>query len=208
MKTSGGFLCQPQLSIVNILLAFSEEDFKMKNTRSIVLICIVAAAVIYRVLPHPFNFTPVIAIALFSGAKFMSRSQAILIPLIAMLISDFYLGLHTTMIFTYAALTLIVLSGIALKKINLKQFSLVKSFFLNSIATVFATGVFFIVSNFGVWATTTLYSKTAIGLLECYVAAVPFLENSLTGNLFFSSLFFGGFYLAEQQFSQLQESHF
>jgi hypothetical protein len=103
------------------------------------------------------------------------------------------------MIFVYGALALIVTTGFLLKK---------RPSFINVItATVFSSGLFFIISNFGSWLVSDFYPKNLTGLTESYLAAIPFLQNSIAGNLFFSSLFFGGFYLAEKQFKQLQQSH-
>lgn len=178
----------------------------MNNPRRVALISIILSVAIYRVLPHPFNFTPVLAMALFSGAKLKDVKLALLLPLIAMLLSDLFLGLHQTMLFVYTALALIVFTGIYLNKIN-QQKTTGKRFSNIVIATIFCSGLFFMVSNFGVWMTTTIYTKSFSGLLECYLAAVPFLQNSMVSNLFFSSIFFGGFYLAEQQFTQLKETH-
>ncbi len=179
----------------------------MINLRQLTLIGIVLAAVIYRIIPHPFNFTPIIAMALFSGAKFSSKSLGLLIPLAAMLLSDVFLGLHQTMLFVYGALALIVATGFVLKKRQLASLPKGRAFTNVIVATFFSTGLFFIITNFGSWLVSDFYPKSITGLTESYLAAIPFLQNSLAGNLFFSSLFFGGFYLAEKQFLQLQESH-
>jgi len=177
----------------------------MNNPRTLVLISFILSVAIYRVIPHPFNFTPVLAMALFSGAKFKDLKLALLLPLIAMLLSDLFLGFHQTMFFVYGALALIVFSGIYLNK-KIQRKTPVKNAFNIITASAFSSGIFFIVSNFGVWLTGNFYAKNIAGLIDCYIAAVPFLQNSIASNLFFSTLFFGGFYLAEKQFTQLQET--
>lgn len=170
----------------------------MNSIRQWSILSVILIAAIYRVIPHPYNFTPVIAMALFAGAKLENRSYAVVIPLASMFISDWILGFHNTMIFVYGALAICVLLGRFLNRFDGGFSSLVNL----SLATISASMLFYIVTNFGVWWLSGIYRSDWNGLVESYLAALPFFQNSLLGNLFFSGLFFIGFYLAEKKYPQ------
>ncbi|HAG90290.1 MAG TPA: hypothetical protein DCL41_00360 [Bdellovibrionales bacterium] len=134
-----------------------------------------------RLLPHPPNFTPLMAVALFSGALFGRSLWAYMIPLAAMVLSDAFLGFHSLSGVVYIGMALAVLFGgiaedwkpVGEKKVlfGLKWLSL----------ALVADGIFFVLTNFGVWALTPYYEKSVSGLAECYVMALPFLLNQLLG---------------------------
>ncbi len=166
------------------------------NPRIITLIGIVIAAALYRILPHPVNFTPVGAIALFAGAKFADKYLAIIVTLCAMLLADLFLGFYNTMAFVYAGITAIVVIGFWLQKKNSVPRLLT--------ATLSGTVAFFILSNLGVWLMTDMYTHNTAGLVATYVAALPFLQNSLISNLLFVSVFFGAFHWLESRYQQLR----
>jgi hypothetical protein len=84
--------------------------------RLIALVSVVAALALYRILPHPMNFTPVMALALFAGAKFDDRRTAFLVPLLAMLLSDLVIGFHETMLFVYGGMALAVALGLIIRR--------------------------------------------------------------------------------------------
>ena len=160
-----------------------------------ILTAILVAAAL-RLLPHPPNFTPIGAMALFGGAYFGRRALAFAAPLGALLISDAILGFHSGMPYVYGAVALIVLVGWAVAK---------RITFLSVAAAALATSVlFFAVTNFGTWATGELYPPTLAGLAACFLAAIPFFQNTLAGDLFFSALLFGGFALIEQRLPLLR----
>lgn len=163
--------------------------------RFLVLAGMIFIAAFSRLIPHPPNFTAVAAIALFGGAYFSSRYIAFLLPLIALFITDLVIGFHNTMWAVYLAFTLVVLMGMGLK--NKKK---IGNIFL---ASVSASVLFFIVSNFAVWLAGGLYPKTAEGLLLCYTAAIPFFHYNLLGDIFFVGILFGTFELAKIKFPQL-----
>jgi len=143
----------------------------------------VFVAAIVRILPHPPNFAPIAAMALFSGAYFNKKSFAFAIPMIAMILTDAIIGFYPFALMVYVSFALIVLLGILmLKKVTVKNVVL---------ATLTASLSFFAVTNFGVWALGTLYPKTFAGLMESYIAAIPFFHNSLLGDLLFSGVMFG-----------------
>ena len=152
-----------------------------KEIFPISLILILAFA---RLIPHPPNFTPIIAVALVSGYFFKNINLSLLILLVAMLLSDLFIGFYENMIFVYASLLLItfVFHKIS-KKINYKNL------FIYCFAGSF---IFFIFSNFGVWALGSpgvldvAYERNISGLVECYILAIPFFGNTFLSTLIFA----------------------
>ena len=144
---------------------------KLGKTKFIFLLILVAT--ISRLIPHPPNFTPITAIALFSITKLDNKFLATLIPLLCLYLSDIFLGFFTINIFVYLSFTLISLLGYYIKKINL--FSVLLSSLL-----------FFIISNFGVWILG--YPKTFEGFFLCYFKAIPFFGYTILGDLFYCYL--------------------
>ena len=159
--------------------------------RAVLLLTIIFAAAALRLLPHPSNFTPIGALALFAGAHFDDKRWALIVPLAAMFLSDILIGFHGQMPITYGAFAVIVCMGFLLreKKTALRVTG----------ASLAAATFFFIVSNFAVWAFDGLYPMTLAGLVTCYIAAIPFFANTLAGTLFYSAVLFGGFALAERK---------
>ena len=131
----------------------------------------VLLAVFVRLAPHPPNFTPITALALFGATTFSNRILGTLLPLIAMAISDLYLGFYSISIWVYSSFIAISLLGHYWKTIK------TKNILLSSL-------LFFIVTNFGVWLTG--YPKTIEGFVLCYTLAIPFFINAIAGDLFFS----------------------
>ncbi len=161
----------------------------MKPRMALLLSMIFAAAAL-RLLPHPTNFEPIGALALFAGAH-LEKRRAFVIPLVAMLLSDAVIGFHSQMAVVYGAFVLIVCMGSLLKE-RTTAGAVTASAFSASL-------LFFILTNFGVWALDSLYPHTPTGLIACYVAALPFFANSIAGTLFYSAILFGGFALAERK---------
>ncbi len=147
---------------------------------------IILIAALMRLVPHPANFAPVAAMALFGGA-YLPKKYALALPLLVMAISDVFLGFHSTILWVYGSYVLIGVLGMRLR--NAVHPSAV--FF----TTVSSSLLFYLMTNFGVWITTGMYEKTWEGLLQCYVMGLPFLRNTLLGDGFYSALFFGGYYL-------------
>jgi hypothetical protein len=159
----------------------------------------ILAAAAMRLLPHPSNFTPIGALALFAGAHFDDRRWAFLVPLAAMLLSDLVIGIHSQMPLTYGAFAVIVIMGFWLRQ--------KKSAVNIAGASVAAAIFFFVVSNFGVWAFDGLYPLTLQGLVTCYMAAIPFFQNWLIATLIYSAILFVGFALAEKKLPVLSAAH-
>lgn len=163
-----------------------------------ILTIMILAAAFVRLLPHPPNFAPIAAMALFGGAYFNKKSFAFAVPLAAMFITDAIIGFHSGMWIVYLSFALIVLIGmLMLKKINVKNVVL---------ASFSASISFFIITNFGVWAFGAMYPKNIAGLVECYIAAIPFIQNTLVGDLFFSGIMFGIFEYAKTKLPVLAQA--
>lgn len=147
------------------------------------IFAVVLLAVAARLIPHAPNFAPIGGLALFSGSHF-KKKIALLIPLTAMFLSDIFLGFHKTIPFVYVSFIIIALIG-GLIKTNKWQ-SLFKASLLSSV-------LFFLITNFGVWATGSMYQKNLSGLIQCYGFGVPFFRNTLISDLFYTFSFFYGF---------------
>lgn len=143
-----------------------------------------------RLLPHPANFAPIAAIALFSGI-YLPKKFAITIPLISLVASDFILGSYTwqVMATVYSSFIITALIGLAIKN-NKKISTIVGGTLLGSI-------LFFLTTNWAVWAFDTMYPHTINGLIQSYVMALPFFKNSLLGDLFYTGVLFGAMELIQ-----------
>jgi hypothetical protein len=169
----------------------------MNKIRFSALAGMVLAAAASRLIPHPPTFTPIAAIALFGGAQFADRRAAFLVPFCGLLLSDCVLGFHALMPIIYGAFALIVWYG--------TWFCRQRSVSRIAIAAIVSALLFFVITNLGVWAFGTLYPKTLTGLMECYVAAIPFFGNMLLSDLLYSALLFGGLAMAERRFTQMRQ---
>ena len=169
----------------------------MVPARPLVLFVGVLLAAASRLIPHPANVTPIAAMALFGGAHFSNRVAAFLVPLSAMILSDLILGFHSTMPFVYGSFVLIVLIGTLLRRRRTVP--------AVGVAAMASSVLFFLVTNFGVWVTGTLYPKTWTGLVTAYVAGLPFFRNTVLGDLFYVAVLFGGFAFLERYIPALRE---
>ena len=166
------------------------------NSRIVALLSAIVVAAVLRLVPHPANFTPIGAMALFSGAHLGRRGLAFAAPLGAMVLSDAVLGFYSGFWITYVAVALIVAVGfLALARLSVLRIAG---------AAIASSVLFFLVSNFGTWAASGMYPRTLAGLSACYVAAVPFFQNTVSGDLFYTALLFGGFHLAELTMPKLR----
>jgi hypothetical protein len=168
------------------------------HARLIALLSAIVAAAALRLVPHPPNFTPIDAMALFSGAYLGRRWLPFVAPLAALLLSDLWLGFYSEMWVQYAAVALIVLfAGAALIRLS----------FLRVVGAALASSIiFFLVTNFGTWALSGMYPPTMSGLAACFVAAIPFFQNTVAGDLFYAALLFGGFALLARAVPALRRS--
>lgn len=159
-----------------------------KKTDLIIALIFIATGVLFRLIPHAPNFVPVSALALFAGA-YLSKRIALFVPLLMMLISDFFLGFYDfkLMAAVYASFMICVILGFWLRN-NKKWYSVLGSSFLTAF-------IFFFLTNFAVWAFGEWYAKTIVGLADCFIMALPFFKNTLLGDIFYASVFFGSFEL-------------
>jgi len=151
----------------------------------IVVILFVVVAIVFRLVPHIPNVTPITAAALFSGVYFTNKKYALIIPLLAMFLSDMFLGFSGITLFVYAAFALVSYIGLTSKKIS------IKTILLSSIG-------FFVITNFGVWLMH--YPKSLAGLVECYTLAIPFFRNSLIGDFVYSGILYFGFQFVSSRY--------
>jgi hypothetical protein len=154
----------------------------------------VLGAILFRLLPHPWNVTPIAAMFLFSGAMFKRKRDSLLIPLAALLVSDFAVDLllyhaayHWFSPFTWIGFLLIGLLGWTLRG----RFNWLRI----GGASLTGSTLFFLFSNFGwFWTSMDMYPHNMAGLVQCYVAAIPFYRNTLLGDLAWNAIMFGSYY--------------
>lgn len=169
----------------------------MFSPRTLVLIGIVVFAAILRFMPHPPNFVPIAAIAMFGGAYFTNKKMAFLLPMGIMLLTDLIIGFHGLMWVVYLSFAAMVGIGILIGR---------KKNFANITAGAISGSIlFYLTTNFAVWAMGggIYYPHTVEGLLMSYTAAIPFFHYSLLGDLFYTAVFFGGFELIKRQVPSL-----
>ena len=165
--------------------------------RTLLALALIMLAAALRVAPHPWNFTPVGAMALFSGAVLKDRRLALLVPLVALFAGDVFIGFHKLIPVVYASFLLNVLIG--------RFFANRRTVLRIGAATLLGSAQFFLVTNLAVWWLLNSYAKTAAGLAACYLAGLPFFWNTLAGDACYAALLFGGFALAEQVFPALRQ---
>ena len=146
------------------------------GTNFLLFLFMVVFILVFRYFPHPPNFTPVLALTLYTSIYFGLRSSPFVI--LAFAFSDYFLGFHQLLIFTWGSLGIISVIGMYGKSF-LSRLSLL---FLSSI-------IFFMCSNFGVWLFSEFYTKDLEGLLQCYVLAIPFFTNTIISTFVFGILF-------------------
>ena len=183
---------------------------KKLNLQTGVLSIIILLAAFTRIMPHPPNFSPMATIGLFGAAHFAKKWQAFFIPLIGIWVSDlvinnyvysssssnfvwFYSGFY----WQYISYILIIFAGLFIFN---RGISLTKMFG----GMISSSGIFFLVSNFGVWAGGTMYPKNFGGLITCYAAGVPFIHNTIISDVLFTTVLFGTYYLLQVEYSSLK----
>ena len=139
-----------------------------------------------RFLPHPANFAPIGAIAIFSGL-YLPKKWAVVLPLVAMFFSDLFLGFYAwqIMLAVYGSFIIMGLIGLAVRK-NKKIGTVLGGTILGSV-------VFYLVTNGAVWAFGSLYAHNLAGLIQSYIMAIPFFRNSLLGDLFYTGALVGAY---------------
>ena len=183
------------ISFREVSTSFREEDRKnitnenRKSEGARVAYGIVTLAVLSRFLPHPFNFSPVIGSLLFAGAH-MKRANSLWFPLAVLAVSDLLLspvvyriGIDRTQGIFWFGFACIVAMGWFLRN-RVRPLTLGAAALASSVS-------YFLISNLGVWIGWNTYPKTWEGLVACYVAALPYFQNSLVGDVFYTAVIFG-----------------
>ncbi len=160
-----------------------------KNLKFLIALLFILTGVVFRLIPHAPNFTPIAAIALFGGVYF-SKRLAIVLPLGAMIISDIFIGFYDIKIMSavYGSFVLCAVLGIWLK--SHKNWQTIGA------SAILSSVLFFLITNFAVWAFSPWYAKTFSGIVQSYFMALPFFRNSLLGDLFYTAVFFAAYELA------------
>lgn len=153
-------------------------------SNSALVLSLILLGIVSRFLPHIPNFTALVAISALSGRYLANRWIAAALPVVVMLLTDLFLGLHSTMFFIYGSMALIsLLSSLLLKdkitwlKVGIFSFS--------------GSVLFFLISNFAVWFMDRMYPSTVAGLMSCFAMAIPFFENQVAGDFLFMFTTFG-----------------
>ncbi len=168
------------------------------NARFALVCGMIALAAASRFLPHSPNFSPIMAMALFAGAYLSNKKLAYAIPLIAMFVTDIFLGFHSAMPAVYLSMGLSAFLGVKyLNKVN--AFRVIGTSFAGAL-------IFFVLTNLAVWMTSGMYAINLSGLVNCYAMAIPFFRDTLASNLICSGMFFGAFALAERFVPALAEA--
>jgi hypothetical protein len=149
---------------------------------------LVLLAAILRLAPHPPNFAPIAAVAIFGGAM-LPRRYGVAVPLAAIIATDFIIGLHDLFLVTWGAYALIALAS----SLWLRE----KLTFVRGAAMALGASLFFFVAtNFAVWLTSGMYQHTWAGLAQCFTLAIPFFRNTLASDLIYTATLFGLYALA------------
>ena len=172
----------------------------LKNEKAIIIVILIVFGVSYRILDYPPNFTPIVAIAMF-GSYYFRGYLFFLLPISIMLVSDFFIGFYEwkIMLSIYLSIALISFFGLMIRK-KYSVSNIVQWSFLASL-------VFFVISNTAVWLFTSWYPSSLSGLLECFYLAIPFFKNTLAGDMFFNTSFFGAYAFYNYYKHKVQESN-
>ncbi len=157
-----------------------------QKTKIFFVILIMALLVASRLVKHPFNFSPVIAVSIFAGF-YLKKYWAVALPLIAMAISDYFIGFYDWQIMAsvYLSIAVAFLIGRVLAK-HKKWYNIIFSAVISSV-------LFFLITNFAVWAFFDWYPHTWAGLMSDFTLAIPFFRNSFIGDLVYTSALFSIF---------------
>ena len=180
---------------------------KILTPKFIFIVSALVIAALSRLIPHPYNFTPIAGMALFGGALLNDKKLAVIIPLAAMFISDIFIGFHDQMLGVYLSFIMISFIGFWLRSNNSAGKTI--------LASLSSSLLFFLVTNFYCWMIYPMYSKDLAGLISAYTLAIPFYSNdvfgsffvnTILGDLFYTSVLFGAYYLATFRFPVLAKA--
>ena len=156
-----------------------------------VVAALIGLNVAARLLPHAPDFTPVAASALFAASVLRVRALSVVVPLAGMILADAWLGFYDLRIMAAVYGTLALPACAAWLSGRWRRPVMIAPVLVSSSLS------FFLVTNFAVWAFSPMYAANAGGLLKCYIAALPFLQNMMSGDLFWGIVLFGGYWLVQ-----------
>lgn len=162
-------------------------EFTHSKKEMVLALSLILLAVASRLLPHPPNFAPITGIALFASTRFQSKILALMVPFIAMVVTDWVLGFSAITLFVYLAFAVIFFQAAATKKIHLGTL-------------IISSLLFFVITNLGVWY--LYYPHSWEGLSSCFLLALPFYTNTLLGDLFYTGVLFGSFSTLRKWYSK------
>jgi Family of unknown function (DUF6580) len=171
-------------------MKFEMSEMDTLVVRALLGMAMIVLAAALRLAPHPWNFTPVGAMALFGGAVLRDRRLAFAFPLLVLFAGDCFIGFHKLMPVVYASFLVNVAIGLWLQE-RRSPARIGGAVLLGAIQ-------FFVVTNFGVWVFAQFYPRTLAGLAACYIAGIPFFWNTLAGDAVYATALFGGYALAER----------
>ena len=168
----------------------------MRSRSTYLAVSLVLVAVLIRIAGtrlglFPRNFSTIGAMTLFAGATLRPRWLGVSVAAIGLLATDLVLQHNPQWLSVYLPYIIIAIAAR-----SLKPGQSVRSF---ALATVSASLIFFVVSNFGVWAMPEMYDRSLAGLATCYLQAIPFFQNTLAGDACFGIVLFGSFALLEDR---------
>jgi hypothetical protein len=180
----------------------------LMNIRPLALAGLLVLAALSRLLPHPPNFAPITAMAVFGAVRFGGLGSAILVPLLAMLLSDVGKEIIYRNGFSpergFYPLMWVIYGTFALTALLSRLARGTRSPAVIAATTLAGSCLFFVLTNFAIWAAGSYYPRTAEGLAECYVAAIPFFRNTLLGDATYATVLFGAWAWAEARFPALR----
>lgn len=180
------------------------------NKRFLLVSAVLIIAAITRLIPHPLNFAPIGAMALFGAAYFSDKKFSFLLPMLALFVSDLFIN---NIIYSsyYQGFTLFT-PGFAWIYGSIAAIVLIAFFLLKKVTlprviagSLTASVLFFVITNFGVWLSDPDYPLTISGLILCYDMAIPFFKNTLMGDMAYSAIMFGSFEYAKLHVPALQK---
>ncbi|HEY3251040.1 MAG TPA: DUF6580 family putative transport protein [Ignavibacteria bacterium] len=158
-------------------------------TNFITAILLILFAAFARLLPHPENFAPVAAAALFAGF-YLNKKYALIVPIAAAVLSDIFIGFYPYVLWVYGTYAVIALIGLAMKG-SFNNTKGIKKAGIVCGTTVFSSIVFFLITNFGVWTSGLFYEMSFKGLMDSYIAAIPFFRMTILADVVYITVMIG-----------------
>ena len=189
-----------------------EKNINLIDIQTVAVSLIVLAVSFLRIIPDVHNFSPIIALGIFGALHYKNKILSYVIPMLSiwfsdLIINNFIYNLSNNIVFLYEGFYWQYLSYILIIFLSF-NFNKRKIAILNLLFLVLSSSLlFFVITNFGYWLTTDTYDNSVIGLLNCYIAAIPFYKGTLLSTLFYTPLFIGVYYLLQKKILLLRSNH-